>query len=53
MGQLARKWLALDPPAELYEFLRFDFRALEQRHGRIFGQRIRTPKLIPASTAST
>jgi predicted metallopeptidase len=53
VGQLARKWLALDPPAELYEFLRFDFRALEQRHGRIFGQRIRTPKLIPASTAST
>ena len=49
MASLARKWLALGPPESLYEFLRHDFRALAQRHGRIFGQRVRAPKLIPAS----
>jgi len=47
MASLAKKWLALGPPESLYEFLRHDFRALAQRHGRIFGQRVRAPKLIP------
>jgi hypothetical protein len=45
---LAVKWLALEPPPSILEFLRFDPRELVRRHGRIVGQRIRTPKLIPA-----
>jgi hypothetical protein len=49
MGQLASKWLSLDPPHGTYAFLRFDFRQLELECGPIFGQTIPTPKLIPAS----
>jgi hypothetical protein len=49
MGQLASKWLSLDPPPGTYGFLRFDFRQLERERGPIFGQTIPTPKLIPAS----
>lgn len=47
MGVLADRWLALLPPAELYEFLRGDFNELQRRHGRIVGIRIPRPKLIP------
>jgi predicted metallopeptidase len=43
---LAGRWLALGPPAEVYEFLRYDFRELTERHGPVYGQRIRTPRLI-------
>jgi predicted metallopeptidase len=49
---LAMKWLALDPPRECYEFLHLNFRQLAERHGRIVGQRIRTPRLVRASVAS-
>jgi predicted metallopeptidase len=49
MHALARKWLSLDPPGETYEFLRYDFRQLETRHGTVFGQSIPTPNLIRAS----
>jgi predicted metallopeptidase len=49
VGQLARKWLSLDPPVPRYDFLRHDFDHLERMHGRIFGQKIPTPKLIRAS----
>lgn len=45
---LSQRWLALHPPAELYEFLRYDFRELEARHGTIYGLRIATPKVFPA-----
>jgi predicted metallopeptidase len=47
--ELSSRWLALSPPAEIYEFLRHDFSQLERRHGRVFGQKIRTPRLIRAS----
>jgi predicted metallopeptidase len=47
MGALADRWLALQPPEELWEFLRLDFRQLAIRHGRILGVRIRRPRLIP------
>ena len=50
---LALRWLALDPPASTYDFLRRDFRGLERACGPIHGQKIRTPKLIRASVAST
>ncbi len=48
MAELTRKWLALAPPAEVYEFLRWDFRSLEARYGRVYGQKIRTPRLLRA-----
>jgi predicted metallopeptidase len=44
--RLTDDWLALNPPAELYEFLRYDFRDLVQLHGAVRGLRIPTPKLI-------
>jgi predicted metallopeptidase len=44
----ARRWLSLSPSPELYAFLDGDFRQLCQRHGGVYGARIRTPKLVPA-----
>jgi hypothetical protein len=45
---LAKRWLALKPPEPLYEFLRYDYRELASRYGRIYGQRFGTPRLVPA-----
>jgi predicted metallopeptidase len=45
---LAEKWLSLSPPAQAHDFLHCDFNGLQARHGAIFGQRIRTPKLLRA-----
>jgi predicted metallopeptidase len=45
--RLAEEWLGLDPPAGLHGFLRYDFRALAEAHGKIFGRRIPAPKLLP------
>ena len=47
--QLALRWLALGPPPQTHEFLRLRFGELARRHGRVFGQKIPTPKLIRAS----
>jgi hypothetical protein len=47
MKKLADKWLALDPPRALHDFLHLDFRQLAQTHGGVYGLRIRTPRLIP------
>jgi hypothetical protein len=44
---LLDRWLSLDPPALLYEFLRPSFRELIARHGRVFGRKIPPPKLVP------
>jgi predicted metallopeptidase len=46
--QLADRWLSLDPPASVYEFLRHDYRGLVRRYGRVYGTKIPAPKLIPA-----
>lgn len=46
MSRLAEQWLSRSPPTEVYDFLRFDFAGLQRRHGRVFGQRIATPKLL-------
>lgn len=48
MAELTDKWLALDPPPAVYEFLRYDFQELECRYGRVIGQKIRTPRLLRA-----
>jgi predicted metallopeptidase len=47
VASLAKKWLSLGPPESLYEFLLHDYRELTRRYGRVFGQRIRTPRLLP------
>jgi predicted metallopeptidase len=45
--QMADRWLSLDPPAAVHEFLRYDFRELVRRYGKVYGIRVATPKLIP------
>ncbi|HEX5105000.1 MAG TPA: hypothetical protein VFV87_14370 [Pirellulaceae bacterium] len=47
MGLLADRWLGHQPPAELWGFLRSDFRELVARHERIVGIRIPRPRLMP------
>jgi predicted metallopeptidase len=47
--RLAHKWLALDPPPAVFDFVRTDLAELLARHGRIVGQKIPAPKLIRAS----
>jgi predicted metallopeptidase len=44
---MVRRWLELGPAEELYDFLRLDFRGLSARYGKVFGRRIRSPRLIP------
>lgn len=47
MAELARRWLSLRPPADVYEFLHSGFDALHQRFGGVMGLQIPIPKLIP------
>jgi hypothetical protein len=47
MEEYANEYLALKPPAFLYEFLRKPFRRLEAEHGSVMGLRVPIPKLIP------
>ena len=46
-GWLVDRWLAGDPSEQLYGFLRHDFQELQDIHGRVYGIKIRAPKLIP------
>jgi hypothetical protein len=46
MARLARQWLALNPPPQLYAFLSKSFTQLRREHGQVFGTRIPAPKLI-------
>jgi predicted metallopeptidase len=48
-AKLVNRWLARNPPPESYDFLRYDFLQLRRRHGRIYGVKIPTPKLIPVA----
>jgi predicted metallopeptidase len=48
VGRLVDHWLSQSPAEPLYSFLRHDFQALTQLHGKIIGRRVRAPKLIPA-----
>lgn len=45
-GTLVDRYLAAEPPEDIYGFLRESFRELTARHGRVFGTKIRAPKLI-------
>lgn len=44
---LVDRWLAMNPPAELYDFLRLTFRDLTSQFGRVYGRKVPTPKLVP------
>ena len=50
-SRLAGAWLASEPPADLYAFLRYSFRDLVTRYGQVYGEKYPTPKLIPAHSA--
>lgn len=44
---LVARWLSFNPPESAYDFLRLNFRELSARHGRVVGQRVPMPKLVP------
>jgi len=46
VSALVDRYLASNPPGSAYAFLRYDFRQLVARHGRVFGQKIPKPKLL-------
>lgn len=52
MGRMARKYLALKPPRELYEWMTCNFRTLQQQCGRVQGTKIPIPKLIPLAKSA-
>jgi hypothetical protein len=48
MQKLARRWLALNPPRELTDWMSGDFSVLRRRFGRVVGLRLPTPRLVRA-----
>lgn len=53
MAVFAREYLAMKPPEQLYQFLRFDFQELKKRHGSVIGLQVPIPKLIPLDSAKS
>lgn len=51
-ARLAGQWLATEPDAELYAWLRLSFRQLTARHGSVYGERYPAPKLVPQGGAT-
>ena len=51
MDQLTQQWLALDPPAHLYDFLLGNCDELIAEHGRIVGSHWTNPQLVPLDAA--
>ncbi len=47
MERLADQYLASSPPESLFEFLKFRFSELHAKHGRVYGTKVRRPKLLP------
>lgn len=47
METLVDAWLAQQPPAALWSFLKLSFGELQGRWGRVTGARIKRPRLIP------
>ena len=47
MEVLVDAWLVQQPPAALWSFLKLDFTELHRRWGRIVGQRVPRPRLLP------
>jgi len=53
MEELVRKYLDLQPPEELYGFLRSKFRSLHRHHSGVVGLQVPIPKLIPVSESQS
>ena len=51
MLKFAREWLQMGPREELYQFVQYNFRELQQRFGKIIGVKVPQPKLIPMKRA--
>lgn len=47
MAEFVDRYLSLEPPDDLFGFLRLGFAELRRKHGSIHGVRIPHPKLIP------
>jgi predicted metallopeptidase len=47
MEQLARHYLSLSPPEDIFDFLRLNFGQLIDRYGSVGGLKVRQPKLLP------
>lgn len=47
MGVLANRYLRMNPPKQLYAFLKSRFRTLQRHHGQVVGLQVPIPKLIP------
>jgi predicted metallopeptidase len=47
VSALLDRWLSLEPPSSVYEFLQPTFRELMARHGRVYGRKVPAPKLVP------
>lgn len=44
---LVDEWLAANPPEELYDFLKLNFRELVALHGSVYGHKAALPKMVP------
>lgn len=53
MDRLVDRYLALDPPRQLFEFLNVRFRTLQTRHGGVVGLQVPIPKLVPVPEAKS
>lgn len=51
-ARLAGVWMASEPPAELFAFLRLNFRQLHTKFGGVCGSRYPAPKLVRLKDAS-
>lgn len=49
MKVLSDQWLAMNPPDEIFSFLRLDFQQLQRNHGQVWGTKIPHPKMIRTS----
>jgi len=47
MEQYVDQYLATQPPAQLFQFLRSKFKTLQSRHQQIMGLQVPIPKLLP------
>ncbi len=52
MLQFARQWLQMEPPDEVFDFVKLKFSELQRRYGKIVGVKVPQPKLIPIARSA-